>query len=173
MGGYITLAFAEKREQRLKGFGLFHSSSYADSAEKKETREKGITFIKEHGAFAFLRTSTPNLFGPSTKEQDQALIEGQIELCSGFTDAALITYYRSMMERPDRSEVLKNTSLPVLFILGQHDVAVPLQDGLQQCHLPKLSFVHILEVSGHMGMLEETAKSNTFLNNYFAFIYPS
>lgn len=166
MGGYITLAFAEKLEQRLKGFGLFHSTAYADSETKKEIRQKGIAFIKEHGAFPFLRTSIPNLFGSSTQEQNQALIEEQIQLCSGFTDAALITYYESMMERPDRTVILKNTALPVLFMLGEYDTAVPLQDGLQQCHLPKLSYVHILEESGHMGMLEETTRSNKYVLNY-------
>ena len=41
MGGYITLAFAEKYESRLRGIGLFHSTAYADSEEKKETRRRG------------------------------------------------------------------------------------------------------------------------------------
>ena len=35
MGGYITLAFAEKYPSMLKAFGLFHSSAFADSEEKK------------------------------------------------------------------------------------------------------------------------------------------
>ena len=38
MGGYITLAFAEKYPEYLNGFGLFHSTAYADSNEKKEIR---------------------------------------------------------------------------------------------------------------------------------------
>jgi pimeloyl-ACP methyl ester carboxylesterase len=38
MGGYITLAFSEKYESRLRGFGLFHSTAYADSEEKKKKR---------------------------------------------------------------------------------------------------------------------------------------
>lgn len=35
MGGYITLAFAEKYPQYLTAFGLFHSSAFADTDEKK------------------------------------------------------------------------------------------------------------------------------------------
>lgn len=53
MGGYITLAFAEMYWNHLTAFGLFHSSAYADSKEKITTRQKGIEFINEHGAFAF------------------------------------------------------------------------------------------------------------------------
>ena len=69
MGGYITLAVVEKYPALLKGFGLFHSSAFADSEEKKETRQKGIRFIQEHSATEFLRTATPNLYAPSTRER--------------------------------------------------------------------------------------------------------
>ena len=62
MGGYITLAFAEKYPEYLNSFGLFHSTAYADTIEKKNTRMKGIEFINRHGAFEFLKTVVPNLF---------------------------------------------------------------------------------------------------------------
>ena len=40
MGGYITLAFAEKYPLLLEGFGLIHSTAYADSEEKKTEPRK-------------------------------------------------------------------------------------------------------------------------------------
>lgn len=168
MGGYVALAFAEKYASRLKGLGLFHSTAFADSQEKIETRQKGIAFIQEHGAFAFLRTSTPNLFSPLSKQIHKNLIEEQVQRSDIFTNAALICYYESMIKRPDRTHLLKNTPLPVLFIVGRHDGAVPLQDSLQQCHLPALSYVHILEDSGHMGMLEQTNESNRYLLDFIS-----
>src|SRR5690348_5826347 len=42
MGGYITLALAEKYPELLNGFGLFHSTAYADTEERKQTRKKTI-----------------------------------------------------------------------------------------------------------------------------------
>ena len=36
MGGYITLAFAEKYPEKLRGFGLIHSTAFADTEEKKQ-----------------------------------------------------------------------------------------------------------------------------------------
>ena len=53
MGGYITLAFAEKYPEMLRAFGLFHSSAFADDEEKKETRRKAIKSIRENGPAAF------------------------------------------------------------------------------------------------------------------------
>ena len=171
MGGYITLAFAEKYPEMLKGFGLFHSSAFADNEEKKETRRKGIRFIEENGAYEFLKTATPNLFSPRTKEHQPALITRQILSGHNFSRAALVSYYRSMMERPDRTSVLKTTKVPVLFILGKYDNAVPLADGLQQCYLPHLSYIHILQNAGHMGMLEEPKASEEMVNNFVKSIY--
>jgi len=166
MGGYITLAFAEKYPELLTGFGLFHSSGFADNEEKKATRKKGIEFIQQHGAAAFLKNTTPNLFSPVTKEQNPGLIDDFIDELDNFSPEALVSYYEAMMQRPDRTAVLKESKVPVLFILGQHDVAVPFEDGLKQVNLPEKSYIHVLRQSAHMGMLEEKAKSNSILKDY-------
>ena len=44
MGGYITLAFAEKYPELLNAFGLFHSTAYADDDAKKEIRKNKKAF---------------------------------------------------------------------------------------------------------------------------------
>jgi pimeloyl-ACP methyl ester carboxylesterase len=167
MGGYITLAFAEKYPEYLTAFGLFHSSAYADSEEKKMVRRKGIEFINQQGAFEFLKSSTPNLFSPHSKKETPDLIEEFISGLNVFSPGALISYYEAMMQRPDRTNVLKNAAVPVLFIMGKYDNAVPLQDGLKLCHLPGNSYIHILHQSGHMGMLEEADMSNRILEKFF------
>jgi hypothetical protein len=50
--------------------------------------------------------------------------------------------------------------------MGKYDIAVPIEDGLKQCHLPEISYIHILHESGHMGMLEETETSNSILEKF-------
>jgi pimeloyl-ACP methyl ester carboxylesterase len=153
MGGYITLAFAEKYPELLNGFGLFHSSAFADDEEKKQTRRKAIDFIKANGAYAFLRTSIPNLFAG---KQHLKEMEDLIEDGKKFSSEVLIQYSYAMINRPDRTEILKTFCKPVLFIIGEKDNAIPLQASLQQCHLPAIAHVHILQNAGHMGMVEET-----------------
>ena len=166
MGGYITLAFAEKYPHLLKAFGLFHSSSYPDSEEKKEARRKSIAFIQQHGAAKFIEQSTPNLFSENFKEKHPEIVQEQVTQYTNFLAPALVQYYEAMMERPDRTEILKTFKGPILFIMGKHDTAIPLEHSLQQCHLPDLSYTLILEDSGHMGMLEEAEKSSRFIENY-------
>lgn len=166
MGGYVTLAFAEKYPGMLRAFGLFHSTAFADSDEKKESRRKAIRFIEENGAAAFLRTATPNLYAPQSQKQHPEWIAEHLEAVHNFLAASLVSYYKGMIERPDRTAVLKESKVPVLFVLGHHDIAVPLRDGLAQCHLPSLSYIHFLENTGHMGMIEETEKANAILSEF-------
>ena len=162
MGGYITLAFAEKYPDLLNGFGLFHSSAFADDDEKKQTRQKAIDFIIAKGSHSFLRTSIPNLFAGKEhlKEMEDLIEEGK-----NFKPEALIQYYHAMINRPDRTDVLKTFNKPVLFIIGEKDNAVPMQASLLQCHLPAIAHVHLLD-TGHMGMIEQSERSSVIVESF-------
>lgn len=160
MGGYITLAFAEKNKALLKGFGLIHSTASADSEEKKLTRQKGISIMKEYGSYAFLKSTTPNLFSSKYKASYPDKVEELTEKGKAFSVTALQDYYKAMMNRLDRTFVLAESKLPVLFIIGTEDVAAPIQDVLKQTHLPETSFINVLEETGHMGMWENSNKVN-------------
>jgi pimeloyl-ACP methyl ester carboxylesterase len=166
MGGYVTLAYAAQYPDKLKGLGLFHSTAYADSEEKKATRQKGIEFMLQHGGGLFIQQTTPNLFSTVSKKEKPDLIGQIVERYSNFPAESLVQYYRSMIARPDRTEVLKKSTYPVLFIAGEQDTAIPLDHVMQQSYLPSLSYIHILKQSGHLGMLEEEELSNQYLDGF-------
>ena len=67
-----------------------------------------------------------------------------------------------MMNRSDTTDILKEFNKPILFIIGEKDNAIPLQSSLQQCYLPSISHVNILE-AGHMGMIEQAEKCKIIL----------
>jgi len=172
MGGYITLAFAEKYPSFLNSFGLFHSSAYADTDEKINVRKKAISFITENGTEAFLKTMIPNLFSEETKNKWPELIEQLFKISKNISPEALIQYYKAMIKRAARVSVLKSFEKPVLFIIGKEDTVIPLQLSLGQCHIPSISTIHILQHSGHMGMWEEEDLSNEFLKDFFQNLWP-
>ena len=62
MGGYVSLAFAEKYPQLLAGLSLFHSHPYADSDEKKANRQRSIEFVRDNGTVIFIKQLLPKLF---------------------------------------------------------------------------------------------------------------
>ena len=173
MGGYITLAFAAKYPDMLEGFGLIHSTAFADSDEKKQNRLKGITMMQEYGGYAFLKTTTPNLFSEAYKKNNASGVAALIEKGKDFLTAALQQYYQAMMERPDRTDVLECSKVPVLFIIGTEDVAAPMNDMLKQTHLPGISFIHILNETGHMGMWEKPLEVNEAVDSFVRYIQSS
>lgn len=164
MGGYITLAFQEMYPEKLISFGLFHSSAFADDEAKKEARSKSIDFIQANGAQAFLKTSIPGLF--MNPEKSEADIQLLLEQGKTFSKEALISYYEAMIARPDRTDLLKKATVPVLIIAGEHDKAVPYEHSLKQSHMPPNCSFNVLRNSAHMGMLEQTEASNLILANF-------
>lgn len=170
MGGYVSLAIAEKYPQRLKAFGFFHSTAYADSEEKRAARRKSIDFIRQHGAAPFIRQSTPNLFAEGTREQRPSLVEDTIRRYSGFSPESLVYYYEAMIRRPDRVHVLQEFAGPVLFIMGVADQVVPYEQAVKQSHEPAISVIHTLDHSGHMGMLEEPEPGSEAIKSFLNFV---
>ena len=166
MGGYISLAFAEKYRSMLKAFGLFHSTAFADTEEKKASRRKNIEFIRKFGSAAFTGQSIPNLFSEHSRKKIPEIVEELISRYDNFNPNSLVCYLEAMIQRPDRVAVLQSFPGPVLFIAGEKDTAVPLEHTLKQSHIPGLSYIHILENAGHFGMLEASTYCNQVLNKF-------
>lgn len=169
MGGYIALALAEKYPSVLKGLGLFHSTAKADSEEKKEGRRKSIKLMEQYGADIFLRQTLPNMFSPATRSSLPAEVEAYVKMGVECQLPALVAYYEAMAARPDRTGILKALRVPVLFMIGKDDNAVPLDNVLPQITLPRISSIHIFENVGHMGMWEVPKESNVVLEQFIAF----
>jgi pimeloyl-ACP methyl ester carboxylesterase len=84
------------------------------------------------------------------------------------TQAVLRAYYGvdAIMNRPDRTGILKNFDGPVLFIAGVLDQAVSIGQTLSECRYPRISQITILEKSAHTGMLEEPERAAAALLNF-------
>lgn len=154
LGGYVTLSFAEKYEEMLLGIGLFHSTAFEDTQEKKDNRDRTIKFVEKHGVEAFASTAVTPLFYPPKREELKTEIELMTRIAAGSSREGLIAATKAMRDRIDRTEVLKKVKCPVLFIVGKEDQSVTLEKSREQCYLPQHSVVHFLADTAHMGMFE-------------------
>ncbi len=168
LGGYIALAFAQKKEHLLNGIGLIHSTVFEDDAAKKTARQKNIEFISQNGATIFLKQAIPNLFAPNYVNEHRNVVDKQIAKTSYISSETLMAYTRAMQNRESSCDFIEKTKLPVLYIIGKQDNAVPFTNSQQQYHLPKISYIHIMNEVGHMGMIEETKKFNQLVKNYLS-----
>jgi len=163
MGGYFSMAFAEKYEDKLKGLCLFHSHPYADSAEKVDNRKKSVALIERWGSYRFVQALIPELFHPEFQKSRGDLLSDLIKRASQIPVKALVAASQAMWERKDRAEFLKNKNFPIHFILGLHDKTIPIEKVFEAMELPSIKDKLILQDSAHMGMFEEEESCYIFL----------
>lgn len=153
LGGYITLAFAERYEARLASFGLVHSTAFPDREEAKAKRLGAIQTITEQGLTSFSATLAPRLVSAETRANSPSTLASLLEIAESTNAAAAIATIYGMRERPDRRDVIRDTPLPVLLLAGAGDDIVPVADTLAVT-APHVTH-EVLTRSGHMGMFEQ------------------
>jgi pimeloyl-ACP methyl ester carboxylesterase len=166
MGGYISLAFAEKFPDMLEGFGLFHSSALADDEAKRQQRTQLVQLLRTHGTEAFIRRTLPNLFGSRFKELSPEKVQDYVQQYSKLPSEALAVGMEAMRDRPDRTHVLRKLSFPVLFIMGMDDQVVPFDKAMDQAAYPARAYPFVLAEAGHLGMVERPDASARILRWY-------
>ena len=98
LGGYVALAMVKNSPELFASLVLFHSTAYADSAEKRESRSKVVEFVQKNGALPFTSGFIPPLFFNPT----HPAIERVKQIASEATSQARYWLYIGY-ERPSRS----------------------------------------------------------------------
>lgn len=166
MGGYIGLAFADYYVNHVMGLGLIHSTTYADSDAKKESRMKVAEFLKEWGTEKYLQTATANLFSNRFKKENPDAIQQVIESAADISKEAMIQFVMAMRNRPAHTHLLTQKRIPIWMIVGEEDIAVPIEDSLAQTQLLPAQNVIVLKEVGHMGMLEASDEVNQSIHRF-------
>ncbi|WP_296698515.1 alpha/beta hydrolase [Algoriphagus sp.] len=152
LGGYITLALAELMGQRIKAIGLFHSTAFSDSEEKKGMRDRTVVFLQKYGVDAFVTSFIPPLFPENRREEFDTDIQKAIEQAKTCSLEGLTAFTKAMRDRKDRFEILRDFSGPKLFIAGELDTAVPIEAS--RTHKEVVTNYVELANTGHVGMIE-------------------
>ncbi len=169
LGGYVSLAFLELFPEMLTGISLFHSSPYSDTEEKKRNRDREIELLKKGKKNMLYSMHMSDIFAKDNVANFAKRIEKLTERAKKTPTEYIISVLKGMKQRPDRSELLKNTKLPVQYVIGAKDNFIPMSI-LNTLQLPEKSEVVTLKNSGHIGMYEEKEKSieiiKAFMDKY-------
>lgn len=150
LGGYVALAAANLKPRLFSALALFHSTAYADTEEKKQSRNKVLEFIDKKGVEAF----TSNFINPLFVNQEHPAITAVRALAMQASHEAVTGYTVAMRDRPERTDVLQNFSSPILFLAGAHDPGISVESIRKQASVTAQPQVHILANTAHMGMFE-------------------
>ncbi len=166
MGGYITLAYAGKYMNEIRGFGLFHSNALEDTPEKRENRTRLIDFIDEKGVPPFIHNFIPSLFFEHRRQELDAVVRRLVEDAGGIDARSIREYARAMRDREDHTALLKKFPRPVMMIIGENDGSVPFSTSIEQSRFLQRPYILTLKETGHMGMFERPAETLYFVQNF-------
>lgn len=163
LGGYICLEFAKKYETSLLGFGLFNSTIFADTDEKKYIRDKTIQFVGMHGAKAFANTFVGNLFFEGNRHKFAEEIKTLTAYTADTNPNAINAFSKAMKARADSFDFWSQFQKPVFLIAGANDAGIPLLDSQQMIEAIVLGKGIIFSETGHMSFVEKEKESLAFI----------
>ncbi len=167
LGGYVALALTELHEDVVLGFGLFSSTTYPDTEEKKKARTKVGEFLKEHGVRTYMDSFVPSLFSPSNRGKMMPAIEALKEIGLKVSPETIVAYSLAMKDRPNRSHLL-SIAKPKFVIAGEDDGAVPLEVSLKMIDQIPQDSALILESTGHNGYVEARTETLEFIEVFLS-----
>lgn len=155
MGGYVALAFAERHPEQTEGLILLHSTPYADSEEKRKSREREIAIVREGKKEALAHTAATAGFAPENRNRLSNAIEELEQIVFMTEEAGIIALLNGMIQRKAQSEMLHALNRPILFILGRKDgyITAEIAEKMVAEH-PEAEVVW-MDNSGHMSFVEE------------------
>jgi pimeloyl-ACP methyl ester carboxylesterase len=168
LGGYVSLAFAEKYTDKLKGLLLINSTASADSAARRESRDQLIKMLPKK--FDLVIDSLVESFfvihGPFRRPSLRKY-KKWAKACKPIGIAANV---RGMKERKEREIILKFAPYPYLIISGAEDPIIDHEQSMSEANLNPLGSLLLLEDSGHMSILEKPWFVNRLILNFLSSI---
>jgi pimeloyl-ACP methyl ester carboxylesterase len=155
LGGYVALEMIRKEPSAFASLVLFHSTAYADSDEKKESRLKVVEFVKKNGPIPF----TTGFIEPLFANSSHPAVEKVRAIAAEASAEAIIAYSLAMKDRSEQLKTLEIFKNPTMFIAGEKDPGIPIASIQKQalhCQKPQ---IEIFPEVGHMGMFEKAKET--------------
>lgn len=166
LGGYVTLAFVELFPELLSGYVLFHSHPHPDTPEAIERRNREITVVRAGRKNIMYPGNISLMFSRDNLKSMKAELVRSGNIASRNSGEGIIALLNGMIVRPSRQYILESGSVPLLWILGRHDLYFSPERAMRDTALPHNAEVVILENSGHLGFIEETEKSAGLIEGF-------
>ena len=155
MGGYVALAAAESNIKRLRGLCLLHSTPFSDTEEKKTNRDREIELVRQGKKDRIINVNIPKGFADDNLEKFRIEIEKAKLIAHKTPEEGIISALEGMKKRHDTTAVMKESTIPLLCMLGEKDNYINFQATKDRIPLNERGRILLLKNSGHMGFVEE------------------
>lgn len=151
MGGYIALALAETQPERLAGLVLVTSNARADTPEKRESRLEEVSRVMVEGMQNIGKTLIQRMMPEGEFIQPD---EHMCDVVLNSPSAGFSNVQTAIANRPNRQDVVRTLTCPVLAIAGCKDQLMPVEIALEAAEHARQGRKVCLPGVGHLPMLE-------------------
>ena len=129
MGGYVSLAFAERYPHRVAALVLVDTKASADGDDARANRERVAHQVTDAGSTQALAAVMPeSLLGPHTREHHRQIVDWLRTAILAARPAGVAAAQRAMANRRAQFETLRRLTVPVLAIRGADDGVATAED---------------------------------------------
>ncbi len=151
MGGYVTLALAEKYPEVIEKLCLLNSTAQPDSEERKTIRDRAILMVKTNYK-ALVSMSISNLFSSETSSEFTSEIAECKKEALKTPIQGYIACAEGMKKRKKREHVLESKTFESLLITGKKDPVLIYENSIEEANRTQTPIIELS--NGHMSHIE-------------------
>jgi len=171
MGGYIALNAIENYPDRFEAMVLCDTNCIADSQEVKEKRIAAVESIIKEGVNKYAIGSIPNLFAAKSIKLNLTAIDSVKNMILNTSELVLCSTLLALASRQETCSKLSNINIPVLILVGEHDILTPPAAAKSMHENISNSTFEVIEHAGHLSNLENPELFNHHLLKFFDLIF--
>lgn len=163
MGGYVTLALAERHPALVAGLGLLDTKSTADPDDARANRLRVASVVEAAGTVDEVLPMATALLGAASREHPELV--ARLEAWIGAQAPAGVAWsQRAMAARPDRTAVLAGYRGPALVLVGEEDQPTPVSAARAMADALGIQPV-VVPAAGHLTAVEAPSAVATALGD--------
>ncbi len=168
MGGYVAFALRRRHPELVSALVLADTRAGADTPEVVERRTNQQEKISAGKTDEVLDAMLGTLLSDETRAQRPDVVERTRALMGTTPPATIVAALEAMKNRVDATGELAGIDIPVLVVVGEHDVPSPRSVAEEMAEAVPDGRLEVLPGAGHLSSLEAPEAFNRVLGSFLA-----
>jgi pimeloyl-ACP methyl ester carboxylesterase len=166
MGGYVTLAFARRHADRLRGLVLADTKAEPDDDAARANRDRMIAFATDNTGAAVIEQMLPKLLGAATMANHPEVAADVRTIGAAQVSSGIIGALKALRDRPDARPGLAAIRVPTLVLVGTDDTLTPPATAEALAAAIPGARLERIPQAGHLSNLERPLDFNRALRTF-------